>query len=170
MDVVLGLGGNVGDPPSEFERACSRLAQRHRVVMVSSFYRSRPIGPSQPDFFNQAVLLEVEHHPIELLEECQAMEAKAGRDRATEVRWGPRPLDIDLLLSRGVIRRGPRLELPHPRLVERAFALVPAAEIVPAWIHPIVGRTIRELAGEASERDPGAVWRVEKSKRRKVER
>jgi 2-amino-4-hydroxy-6-hydroxymethyldihydropteridine diphosphokinase len=170
MDVVLGLGANIDDPPAAFERARARLEQWHRVVMVSSLYRSRPIGPAQPDFFNQAVLLEVEHHPVELLEECQGVEAIAGRDRTTEVRWGPRPLDIDLLLARGVIRRGPRLELPHPRLVERAFALVPAAEIVPDWIHPIAGRTIRELAREASERDPGAVWRVEESKSRKVEK
>ena len=97
------------------------------------------------------------------------MEAIAGRDRVTEVRWGPRPLDIDLLLIRGVIHRGPRLELPHPRLAERAFALVPAAEIVPDWIHPIVGRTLRELAYEAGARAPGAVWKVEKSKSRRVE-
>ena len=169
MDVVLGLGGNLGDPPSEFGSACARLAQRHRVVTLSSLYRSRAIGPSQPDFFNQAVLLEVEHHPVEILEECQEMEAIAGRDRVTEVRWGPRPLDIDLLLIRGVIHRGPRLELPHPRLAERAFALVPAAEIVPDWIHPIVGRTLRELAYEAGARAPGAVWKVEKSKSRRVE-
>lgn len=170
MDVVLGLGGNLDDPPSAFEQARARLARRHRVWAVSSLYRSRPIGPTQPDFFNQAVLLEVGHHAIELLEECQALEEAAGRDRATAVRWGPRPLDIDLLLTRGVIRRGPRLELPHPRLAERAFALLPAAEIVPDWIHPILGRTIRELAREAREKDPGAVWRVEKSRGRRIEK
>lgn len=160
MDVVLGLGGNLGDPPSEFGSACARLAQRHRVVTVSSLYRSRAIGPSQPDFFNQAVLLEVEHHPVEVLEECQEMEAIAGRDRVREVRWGPRPLDIDLLLIRGVIHRGPRLELPHPRLVERAFALVPVAEIVPDWIHPLNGTSMVELAEAASNTDPGAVWKL----------
>lgn len=130
------------------------------MTAVSALYRSRPIGPPQPDFFNQALLLEVECHPLELLEQCQAAEAAAGRDRTTEVRWGPRPLDIDLLLAGGVIRRGPRLELPHPRLAERAFALVPAAEIVPDWICPVTGTSIAELAEAASRANPGAVWKV----------
>jgi 2-amino-4-hydroxy-6-hydroxymethyldihydropteridine diphosphokinase len=160
MDVVLGLGGNLDDPPSAFERACEQLAKRHMMVTASSLYRSRPIGPEQPEFFNRAILLEVECHPGELLEECQALEAAAGRDRTTEVRWGPRPLDIDLLMVRGVIRRGSRLELPHPRLAERAFAVVPAAEIVPHWIHPLTGRSIAALAEAASRADPRAVWKV----------
>lgn len=160
VDVVLGLGGNLDDPPSAFEEACARFAERHRVVAVSSLYRSRPIGPAQPEFFNRAVLLGVEHHPAALLEECQLLEAAAGRDHTTEQRWGPRPLDIDLLLVRGVIHRGPRLHLPHRLLAERAFALVPAAEIVPDWIHPLIGTSIAGLADTALTADPGAVWAV----------
>jgi 2-amino-4-hydroxy-6-hydroxymethyldihydropteridine diphosphokinase len=160
VDVVLGLGGNIGDPPAAFEEACARLAERHRVVALSSLYRSRPVGPAQPEFFNRAVLLDAARHPAGLLEECQLLETGAGRDRATEPRWGPRPLDIDLLLVRGVVRRGPRLRLPHPRLAERAFALVPAAEIVPDWIHPLIGASIARLADAALAADPGAVWAV----------
>jgi len=160
VEVVLGLGGNVGDPPAAFQVARARLAERHRLVAGSSLYCSRPIGPTQPEFYNQAVLLSAESHPVDLLAQCQLLEAAAGRDRTTELRWGPRPLDIDLLLVRGVIHRGPRLWLPHPRFAERAFALVPAAEIVPDWVHPLIGTSIAGLAKAELNTDPGAIRAV----------
>ena len=158
--MLLGLGGNLDHPPSAFEEACARLSKRHRVLAVSSLYRSQAHGPAQPEYFNRAVLLRVEIHPAGLLDECHLLEAAAGRDRTTEARWGPRPLDIDLLLVRGVIHRGPRLQLPHPRFAERAFALVPAAEVVPDWIHPLVGMSIAGLADAALVSNPDAVWAI----------
>jgi len=164
LEILIGLGGNIGDPPSAFKEACGQLSERHRLIAVSSLYGSLPEGPSQPEFHNAAALLEVDCSPPEFLVECQAIERAAGRDRGEGVRWGPRSLDIDLLLVRGVVRRGSYLVIPHPRFAERSFALVPSAELVPEWEHPIVGRTIRDLAEEASQRDPGAVWKVEKSK------
>ncbi len=157
MQIVIGLGGNSGEPPRAFRRALAELGARHRVVAVSSLYRTEPVGPAQPRFCNAAALLEVACPPLELLDRCHELERGAGRDRAREARWGPRPLDIDLLVASGVVYRGPRLELPHPHLHRRAFALVPAAELVPEWVHPILGRSIGELAADAARREPGAV-------------
>lgn len=146
MRLLLGFGGNVGCPRRAFRAALAALGERHAVVAVSSLYRSTAIGPPQLDFLNLVAMIEPSGPLLELLDLCQALEAAAGRDRAGEPRWGPRPLDIDLLLADGLVHRGPRLVLPHPRLAERGFALVPAAELSPRWIHPTIGCTLAELA------------------------
>lgn len=162
MEFLLGLGGNLGDPPSTFQEAIAALSDRHRLVAMSSMYRSKPVGPPQPEFYNLAALFEVRCHPVALLADCQHLETVAGRDRSTEEKWGARPLDIDLLMVHGFVRRGPLLELPHPHFAKRAFALVPAAEIAPDWRIPFDGRTIGEIASMLMERDPGAAWKVRK--------
>lgn len=158
MQVVLGLGGNVGDVASAFAAARATVGLWARVVAASRLYRARPVGPvSQPDFVNAALKVQADCDLGELLRRCLQLEAAAGRDRSTEERWGPRPLDVDLLLVRDTVHRGPGLELPHPRLHQRAFALVPAAEVAPDWQHPVVGRTLQWLAGQAVSADPEAV-------------
>ncbi len=146
MRLILGLGGNLDDPPAAFQGALDALGRFVRVVTVSSLYRSDPIGPPQPRYWNMAALLEIAVPPVELLDRCQELEAAAGRDRSREVLWGPRPLDLDLLLAEGIIVLGARLILPHPRLLERPFALVPAAEAAPDLLHPLADRTLAELA------------------------
>jgi 2-amino-4-hydroxy-6-hydroxymethyldihydropteridine diphosphokinase len=161
LRILIGLGANLGDPPSAFGVAIGELSKRHRVVASSSIYGSRPVGPAQPDFHNMAVLLEVGCAALALLDECQQLEQAAARNRDQEERWGPRPLDIDLLMVRNLVHRGPRLELPHPRFSQRAFAVIPAAEIAPDWVVPFDGRTIEERAGILTNRDPRAVWKVE---------
>ena len=146
MRLVLGLGGNLGDLPANFARAAIFLTSELRVLARSGIWRSAPLGPAQPDYFNAALLVESDAHPLAVLALAQRCEANAGRDRAHEERWGPRPLDIDLLVAPGLVVESPLLTLPHPRLSERRFALAPAAELAPEWLHPRHWRTLAELA------------------------
>ena len=157
LHVVVGLGANLGEPAAAFGTAIRGLASVGDVVSVSRLWRTRPLGPDQPDYCNAAALLRWPGDPLGLLHRCRESEASAGRRRDTEDRWGPRVLDLDLLVARDLVWRGPELEIPHPRLHERAFALVPAAELVPDWIHPLYGRTISDLAEEVRNADPGAL-------------
>lgn len=143
MQVVIGFGGNVGDVGDAFRAARARLEEAARVLRASAWYRTRAVGPpGQPDYVNAAVLVEWPGRPIGLLDLCQELERAAGRDRAVERRWGPRTLDLDLLVADRVVCRGPRLRLPHPRVGERAFALVPAADVAPEWVLPPDGCTL----------------------------
>ena len=158
--VVLGLGGNEGDCRKAFSECLAALAAEGRVTAFSRLWRTRAIGPPQPDYLNAAALVEWPAGPHALLGRCLELETAAGRDRSTETRWGPRALDIDLLLAESVVCRGPLLTLPHPRLHERRFALEPAAEVAPDWTHPLLGRTISDLASDARGRDPDAIVEV----------
>lgn len=160
MHLVVGLGGNLGDVAASFARARVALAAGARVLAASRLIRTAPVPAGQPEFLNAALLLEPRCDLCELLRRCQEIEREAGRDRSGEPRWGARVLDLDLLLASNAVVRSPQLELPHPRLHERPFALVPAAELVPDWVHPLVGRAIGELAREAMRRDPEAVLGV----------
>ena len=146
MDVLVGLGGNLGDVLRTFAVAHARLAQECPIRATSSLWRSAPVGPAQPEFHNAAVRVDWRHHPLQLLAVCQAIEAEAGRDRRLELRWGPRTLDLDILIARGVVASGPSLSLPHPRLHERRFALLPAVELAPTWVHPGLHVTLGELS------------------------
>jgi len=139
----VGLGGNVGDVPATFAAALGALGAMPglRVVRVSRSYRTPAWGVTdQPDFINAVVELATTLAPLALLEALQATERAHGRDRARELRWGPRTLDLDLLAMEGVALDMPSLQLPHPRAVERAFVLVPWAEIAPSLDLPGLGR------------------------------
>jgi 2-amino-4-hydroxy-6-hydroxymethyldihydropteridine diphosphokinase len=144
--MLVGLGGNRGDVAAGFRIAVGRLRERFGQVACSSLWRSAPIGPPQPDYGNAAVLLDAPLHPLALLAFCRRLEEEAGRERAREVRWGARTLDLDLLIAPGLVVSSPALELPHPGLHVRRFALAPAAELAPGWVHPRVLRTLQELA------------------------
>jgi len=158
--VILGLGGNIGDTQHLFAECLATLATNGSVVAASRLWRTRAVGPPQDDFLNAAVVIEWPAGPHDLHARCQKLERAAGRDRSREERWGPRSLDLDLLLAECIVCRGPSLELPHPRLHERAFALAPAAEVAPDWPHPLLGRTITDLAEDAREREPEAILEV----------
>lgn len=161
MELLLGLGGNTGDPPRAFREALRSLAGRHSVAAVSYLYRTDPQGPPQARYFNLVARLEVSAPLRAFFGLCVELEAAAGRDRRLATRWGPRPLDLDLLMAPGLVLRGCDLELPHPRLHCRAFALVPAAELASDWVHPWLGRTLGELAGEADARGVERLGRFE---------
>lgn len=162
MNIVLGLGGNVGDVRSAFDRAVAALGECPGVAICdrSSLWRTAAVGPEQPNYINAAILVALEISPRDLLRVCQGIERAAGRDRRAETRWGPRTLDLDLLIADTVVCRGPVLELPHPRLAERAFALVPAAEVAPGWIHPLEDRTLAELAEKVRSETPEGIGLV----------
>lgn len=140
----LGLGANLGEREKNLTEALKRLAHIPglSVNKTSSVYETAPVGVTdQPPFLNMVVELTVTLTPRELLEACQAIERDLGRVRTR--RWGPRPVDLDLLLWEDRTLHTPELELPHPRLLKRQFVLVPLAEIAPDLILPD-GRTAAE--------------------------
>jgi 2-amino-4-hydroxy-6-hydroxymethyldihydropteridine diphosphokinase len=132
VGAALGLGGNIGDVRETFRLALNALGHSAGVAVLatSSLYRTRPWGPiAQPPFLNMAVLAHTTLSPHQLLDLC--LEIERGQGRVREVRYGPRTLDIDILAYGDLAVADDRLALPHPRLLERAFALVPLAEIAP---------------------------------------
>lgn len=143
---AIALGSNLGDSLGILEAALQVLATTLNINIQakSSWYRTKPIGPPQPDYINGcAVLQVVALSPQQLLEILLQTEVKFGRVR--QQRWGARTLDIDLLLYDDVIVDTPSLQLPHPRMSERAFVLVPLAEIAPHWVEPVSGKAIAQL-------------------------
>jgi 2-amino-4-hydroxy-6-hydroxymethyldihydropteridine diphosphokinase len=138
MRAYVGLGANLGDREATLERAVELLEQRPgvEVVAVSSFRETDPVGYlDQPRFLNGAVAIETSLAPADLLDELLAVEQELGRVREGP-RYGPRTVDLDLLLVDGVVLDEPGLTVPHPRLHERAFALEPLAELDPALVVP----------------------------------
>lgn len=128
----IGLGANLGDPVATIGAARERLAGLGRVAAVSSLYRTPAWGVTdQPPFVNAAVGLDTALAPHDLLAALKALEADLGR--VATFRWGPRAIDLDILDYAGVRLDDPQLTIPHARLFERAFALVPLAEIAPAY-------------------------------------
>jgi 2-amino-4-hydroxy-6-hydroxymethyldihydropteridine diphosphokinase len=148
-EALLGLGGNLGDIRVTLDQAVRRFADGLDIMLTarSSDYRTPPWGVTdQPPFINCAIAVATELSPRALLERALAVEQVLGRDRAREQRWGPRAVDIDLLAYDDVEMNEPDLALPHPRLFERAFVLVPLAEIAPGRV--IAGRRVREAAAQ----------------------
>jgi 2-amino-4-hydroxy-6-hydroxymethyldihydropteridine diphosphokinase len=131
-EALLALGGNMGAVRATLDRAVAALCggTDTRLLARSSDYSTPPWGVTdQPRFVNRCIAVETTLAPDALLARAQAVERALGRDRARERRWGPRPIDIDILAYDDVVREGPDLTLPHPRMFERAFVLVPLAEI-----------------------------------------
>ena len=131
--VVIGLGGNIGSEAEIIERfghAREALALLGDL-RSAPLYRSAPLGPVQPAFLNTAVRVRIaDLQPAELIATVLEIEALLGRDRDRETRWGPRPLDLDVLVWGARTIRTPALEIPHPRLTERRFALAPLADLL----------------------------------------
>jgi 2-amino-4-hydroxy-6-hydroxymethyldihydropteridine diphosphokinase len=149
VQALLALGGNVGDSRAILDRAVALLCDGKdvRLTARSSDYRTPPWGfKYQPPFVNLCIAVDTTLKPRELLARAQAVEHRLGRDRAHEKRNGPRTADIDIIAYGDETLDTPNLKLPHPRLFERAFVLVPLAEIAPERV--IAGRKIGEaLAG-----------------------
>lgn len=142
---AIALGSNLGDSQGILEAALQVLATTPNINIQakSSWYQTKPIGPIQPDYINGCAVLQVALSPQQLLKTLLHIEVKFGRVRREK--WGARTLDIDLLLYDDLILDTPDLQLPHPRMSERAFVLVPLAEIAPHWIEPVSGKAIAQL-------------------------
>jgi 2-amino-4-hydroxy-6-hydroxymethyldihydropteridine diphosphokinase len=133
-DAFIALGGNVGDVRATFDRAVALLCDGTdvRLTARSSDYRTPPWGVTdQPPFINAVISVATALAPHALLQRMQDREGGLGRDREHERHWGPRPIDLDLLAYDDIVLHDPTLTLPHPRMFERAFVLVPLAEIAP---------------------------------------
>lgn len=127
---VIGLGANLGDRQGTLEAAVRRLTGLGNVLDLSHLYLTSPIGgPAQSDFFNAAVLLQTRLTPRSLLNGMLTIEQELGRER--HMRWGPRSIDLDLLWIDSTIVHEPGLDVPHPRLLERAFAVFPLVDVAP---------------------------------------
>ncbi len=133
-DVLLSLGSNIGDSRANITEAVKRLNDEPGISVkaLSPLYRTAPVGPvAQDDFVNGAVRVETALAPEVLMQRCLTIEAAMGRDRKNAVRWGPRIIDIDIILYDDLTVSSETITLPHPRFRERAFVLVPMADIAP---------------------------------------
>jgi 2-amino-4-hydroxy-6-hydroxymethyldihydropteridine diphosphokinase len=152
-DALVGLGGNIGEVRTTLDRAVAAFCDGSEVRLLaqSSDYQTPPWGVvDQPPFVNRCISVATALAPRALLDRALEVERMFGRDRSREQRWGPRAIDIDLLAYGDVAIEGPGLTLPHPRLFERAFVLVPLAEIVPDRV--IAGVRIRDALARVDTR------------------
>lgn len=150
-NVLIALGGNVGDVRATFKKAIAHVCGMAQAVMIarSSDYATPPWGDKDQDpFINACVEIETDLDPHALLFVMQKVEQKFGRIRDKERRWGPRTLDLDMIAYDDVAMKKPDLTLPHPRLFERAFVLVPLAEIAPDRV--ISGIRVRDALASVS--------------------
>jgi 2-amino-4-hydroxy-6-hydroxymethyldihydropteridine diphosphokinase len=148
---AIALGSNLGDSLTTLEAALEHLAQTPGVTLlkVSPWYQTSPLGPAQPDYLNGCALLEVTLSAQGMLVILGAIENQFGRVR--QQRWGPRTLDLDLLLYGDLVLETADLIIPHPRMGERAFVLVPLAAIAPDLMDPRSGQTISQLLDQVDK-------------------
>ena len=161
VTAYLGLGSNLGDRNASLREAITRLSDPEdlTVVATSSIYETAPWGyTDQPDFLNCAVGIETLFSPAELLRRIQQVEREIGRTPTW--RYGPRLIDVDILLYGDLCLQlsDPNLAIPHPRMDQRAFVLIPLAEIAGDVVHPVLQRTISDLASEVGNQEGVKVW------------
>ena len=149
--IYIGIGSNLGNREENCGKAVEVLSQRGiRVVRASSMIETEPWGVrQQPRFINMAVEAETSLGPEELLAVLKDIEDELGR--VPDVRWGPRTIDLDILLYGDLVMKTPELEIPHPGMKDRDFVLRPLAEIAPDMVHPVLKKSIRELLKEIEE-------------------
>jgi 2-amino-4-hydroxy-6-hydroxymethyldihydropteridine diphosphokinase len=153
-NVYVGLGSNEGDREGYLVAALEAFSRIDAVAVLrcSSLFDSAPVGPPQPRYLNAVVELECGLPPLRLLTILQRIEQDLGR-RREGVRWGPRPIDLDILLWDGEVVAEPNLQVPHLELHKRRFALEPLVELAPDMKHPVLGVTVRELLTRLAPQD-----------------
>jgi 2-amino-4-hydroxy-6-hydroxymethyldihydropteridine diphosphokinase len=152
MQVYLGLGANLGDRQANLARALKLLGERLRVEQVSPIYETQPVGyAEQPPFLNAVCRAQTELGPLQLLSLVKGIEASLGR--VPSFPNAPRPIDLDIIIYGDLIMETPDLTIPHPRLEERAFVLIPLLEVAPDLRHPVSGEHIKDLAARVGGRE-----------------
>lgn len=142
--VYIALGTNLGDRFQTLQKALAHLPPQVQVCACSAVYQTAPWGiTDQPDFLNQVVRAETCLEPLELLRYLKRLEVQLGRRPA--IRYGPRHIDLDILFYDDLILELPELVIPHPRLIERNFVLIPLADLAPDLVHPVLETTVAEL-------------------------
>ena len=158
--MYLGLGSNLGESRQNLSRAVELLSPRVNVERISSLYETEPVGYlDQPRFLNAVLRGTTFLSPEELLSKAKEIEMTLGR--VPSFQNAPRPVDIDILLYGKLVIDTPELTIPHPRMEERAFVLVPLAEIAPNLVHPVSGRKIKETRDKAEGLDGVRKWKQE---------
>jgi 2-amino-4-hydroxy-6-hydroxymethyldihydropteridine diphosphokinase len=159
ITVYLSLGSNMGDRGANLDKALNLLSQRMQMGKLSSVYDTEPVGnTNQPRFLNMACQAFTRLSPEGLLSLIKGIESKMGRHSKS---GEPRTMDIDILLYGEEVVEAPELVIPHPKMMKRAFVLVPLAEIAPGLVHPVSGKTIKELRQDIKEVQGVFKWETE---------
>ncbi|MCP3678382.1 MAG: 2-amino-4-hydroxy-6-hydroxymethyldihydropteridine diphosphokinase [Deltaproteobacteria bacterium] len=160
--VYIGIGSNIGDKVANCQRAIELIGEKMVIRKVSSLYETKPWGYSeQDDFVNSVIEATTSLGTGELLPLIQTIERDVGRDGVATRRWGPRVIDLDILFYGMMVLDENRLIIPHPHIAQRAFVLVPLAEIAPALLHPRLNKTPLEMLSELG--DKSGVQRLDMS-------
>jgi len=150
--VFLALGSNLGDRLANLEAATHSLQPALHILARSPVYETAPWGyTDQPDFLNQVIKAKTTLPPEQLLTILKSIEATLGR--TPTIRYGPRTIDLDILLYDELVMETPQLTIPHPRLAERAFVLYPLADLAPDLRHPVSGSTVRQLRDRVNDQN-----------------
>lgn len=153
VQAVIALGSNLGPSKQILTNAITVIDKGTgtRVLARSHFYKTAPVGPPQPDYINACIVVETGLSPRALLKRLLSIENQFGRVR--KLRWGARSLDLDLIFYSDRIVLAPQLSVPHPRLHERAFVLIPLMDIAPQWQHPVLKKTVAQLTEQLSSQN-----------------
>jgi 2-amino-4-hydroxy-6-hydroxymethyldihydropteridine diphosphokinase len=142
--IYISLGSNLGDRLANLRNAMTNISPKVKTVAQSSVYETEPWGYSdQPSFLNQIIKANTDLAPFDLLAFFKEIEVSMGRQET--FRFGPRLIDLDILFYDDLVLNTPKLTIPHPRIIERAFVLIPLVEIAPDLYHPVIGKTIQQL-------------------------
>lgn len=151
VEAFIGLGSNLGNRKKNIDNSLRLLADWGDIKLVdrASNYETEPIGPNQPWFINTVIKIETSSPPGEILSRCKEVEKRIGRSET--LKWGPRLVDLDLLLVNGYVLEGNNLKLPHPQMENRRFVLLPLLELEPDLIHPELETPLKELLPKLEE-------------------